>query len=151
MRNGCAFPRRPRSHAHVNLRSPGRNSNLAFYQRRNAQRDKYRFVSDLALSRAGPDMVRLGDRHAAQINLVAGRTRPPSQEIPFNSRLANLAVKLQVARMSCQLPNIVLSGYSRFWPGFPGNLSISRRHSLDSLYPACTGPRAMNGAPSTSK
>jgi hypothetical protein len=41
-----------------------------------SQRDKCRFVSDLALSRPGPDMVRLGDRHAAKqvgINLVAGR------------------------------------------------------------------------------
>ena len=38
-----------------------------------------------------------------------------------------------------------------FGPFFRAHLSIHRLHSFDSFYPACMGPRAMNGTPSTSK
>jgi integrase/recombinase XerD len=44
-----------------------------------------------------------------------------------------------------------MSGTLGFGPVFPANFSGHRRHSFDFFYPACTGQRAMNGAPSTNK
>jgi hypothetical protein len=88
--------------------------------------------------------------HYVDLCIISSRFCPPariSHSRPLGTRWPRRRAKTATNYVASR----TISGKFGFDPVFRTNLSIHRLHSLDSLYDACMGPRAINGVPSTSK